>query len=179
METCEAPLTRHDTDLVDLYKRVFPAVAQFVSKHSGSIDDARDVFHDTVIVFVNTRPGKANHHDAYLLGIARHLWYARFKEGTKFSALDPSTENFIAANKDTADVKKLYHLLAKAGRKCLDLLEAFYFQQSRLDAVVEAFGFGSTHSASVQKFKCIEKLRSFVKSKSLRYEDFMDEDSRD
>jgi hypothetical protein len=36
------------------------------------------------------------------------------------------------------------------------------------------FGFSGERSATVQKFKCLEKVRDTIKSKSLSYEDFVE-----
>jgi len=38
--------------------------------------------------------------------------------------------------------------------------------------VSEKFGFSGERSATAQKFKCLEKIRSVVKQKSLSKEDF-------
>jgi hypothetical protein len=35
-------------------------------------------------------------------------------------------------------------------------------------------GFANEHSASAQKYKCLEKVREIVKQKSLTYEDFVE-----
>jgi hypothetical protein len=39
--------------------------------------------------------------------------------------------------------------------------------------VAETFGFSGVRSATVQKYKCIEKVRETVKQKALTYEDFL------
>jgi hypothetical protein len=43
-----------------------------------------------------------------------------------------------------------------------------------MNEVSQLHGFSNPHSASVQKYKCIEKIKVMVKQKSLSYEDFME-----
>ncbi len=45
-----APLTREE-GFRETYERAFPVVARFVSKMNGSFQDAKDIFHDAMIIF--------------------------------------------------------------------------------------------------------------------------------
>src|SRR5688500_19826541 len=66
-----------------IYETAFPAFARFAAKMNASFDDAKDVFQDAMVVYYEksndpkflprTTP------EAYVLGIARHLWLKRFK----------------------------------------------------------------------------------------------------
>jgi hypothetical protein len=56
----------------------------------------------------------------------------------------------------------------------MELLSAFYYEKEDLQKLAQRFGFSGTRSATVQKFKCLEKVRETVKQKSLQYEDFME-----
>ena len=54
----------------------------------------------------------------------------------------------------------------------MDLLKAFYYDALKLHQIRKAFNYSSEHSVSVQKFKCLEKVRDVVKHKTLSYDDF-------
>ncbi len=85
------------------------------------------------------------------------------------------SENGIAVPDDfypTIQAKRLLRVLELSGKKCMDLLRAFYYQRLPLKKLVSALGYANEHSASVQKYKCLEKIRNTVKEKSLTYEDF-------
>jgi DNA-directed RNA polymerase specialized sigma24 family protein len=66
-----------------LYEDAFPAVARFVHRMGGDVDDARDVFQDALILFYEKiAAGNVRieiSHKAYLLGICKHLWVRRAK----------------------------------------------------------------------------------------------------
>ncbi|HEX3385741.1 MAG TPA: sigma-70 family RNA polymerase sigma factor, partial [Mucilaginibacter sp.] len=69
---------------------------------------------------------------------------------------------------------KILSFLQTAGKKCMDLLRSFYYEELPLADIAETFGFSGARSATVQKYKCLEKVRETVKEKALTYEDFVD-----
>jgi hypothetical protein len=56
----------------------------------------------------------------------------------------------------------------------MELLQAFYYDKLPMNTIAGLFGFGGERSATVQKYKCLEKVRDIVKDKSLTYEDFLE-----
>ena len=58
----------------------------------------------------------------------------------------------------TTNNKRLLNFLKIAGKRCLDLLRAFYFQQLPIKEIAGNLGYSNEHSVSVQKYKCLEKL---------------------
>jgi hypothetical protein len=54
------------------------------------------------------------------------------------------------------------------------LLKSFYYDKMPMSDIGRSFGFSGERSATVQKFKCLEKVRDTVKSKALQYEDFVE-----
>jgi len=55
----------------------------------------------------------------------------------------------------------------------MDLLRSFYYDELPLNDIAETYGFSGIRSATVQKYKCLEKVRETVKEKALTYEDFL------
>jgi hypothetical protein len=64
-------------------------------------------------------------------------------------------------------------LLMATGRRCMDLLHAFYYSKLPVKQLSLRLGYGSERSATVQKYKCMEKVRDTIKKQSLGYEDFL------
>jgi predicted DNA-binding protein YlxM (UPF0122 family) len=69
---------------------------------------------------------------------------------------------------------KLLNFLENAGQKCMDMLKAFYYDNLPVRTIAEQFGFSGERSATVQKYKCMEKVRETIKEKALVYEDFFE-----
>jgi DNA-directed RNA polymerase specialized sigma24 family protein len=160
--------TETEIDLSVLYKEVFPAVASFVSKMGGSAEDAKDIFHDALIIAFE----KENADPAYIVGIVKHLWFRKFKKDSHLIKLDFDVQ--LDEEESSPIVTRLLKLLESAGKSCLDLLQAFYYEKNSAETIAAEFNFSNAHSATVQKHKCLQKVRSFVKTKSLEYESFVD-----
>lgn len=162
----------------NLYLKVFPAVANFIRKQNGTQDDAKDVFHDALIIFYEKKLEGALEiqiaDEAYIFGIVKHLWIRKTKENQR--VLLTEVESMIVLPVDfelNSQSISILSYLKSAGQKCLTLLQAFYYEKKSMNLIKSSFGFSSVRSATVQKFKCLEKVRNLVKSKSKNYEDFV------
>ena len=159
-----------------LYKNAFPIVARYVSKMGGTFDEAKDIFQDALVIYYEKSfecsfELKTNE-KAYLLGIAKHLWLKQHRDNSKLTSVD----GLDIESEETAHAsdKKILNFLLTAGKKCMDLLRSFYYDGLQLADAAELFGFSGVRSATVQKYKCLEKVRETVKQKALTYEDFVD-----
>jgi DNA-directed RNA polymerase specialized sigma24 family protein len=164
----------------ELYKKAFPPVATFVSKMNGSFQDAKDIFHDAMVIFYEKTEDASfvlsTSAEAYVTGIAKHLWIKKFKRDLRIISLD-AVEARIVIPEDyypTINTNRLLQLLESAGRKCLDLLHSFYHEKLSGEEIKNRFGYKTEHSASVQKYKCIEKIRETIQQKAITYENFFE-----
>ncbi len=163
----------------ELYESAFPIVAAWVRKMNGSLEDAKDVFHDALILYqekMNRGVEIEISPEAYILGIAKHLWLRKFRQFSKMVSLD-SAEKAIEIPFDfypSVSVNRLLGFLERAGKNCLELLRRAYYEKSSASELAKQMGYSGERSATVQKYKCIEKLRGIIKQKSMTYEDFTD-----
>lgn len=157
-----------------LYLEAFPDVARYISRKGGSEEDAREIFQEAIVVYhetvvfgripINTSPR------AYLFGICRNLWHNHFNASIKTTSVEDLDLQEEHTNEPT---EKIARYLQMAGEKCMNLLQSFYYEKRSMSQLAKQFGFASERSATVQKYKCLEKVRDEVKSKSLTYEDFI------
>ncbi|NOW97730.1 RNA polymerase sigma factor [Mucilaginibacter sp. SG564] len=163
---------------ITLYQKVFPAVARYVSKCGGSFDEAKDVFQDALLSYYEkSRSANADiksSEGAYIYGTARYLWIKRYKEGQQTTQLDDSATDLAVETIVPLADDKLLNFLETAGKRCMELLRSFYYDQLPMTKLAQLFGFSGVRSATVQKYKCIEKVRESVKQKALTYEDFLE-----
>jgi len=174
----EEPVMQREKLITALYKSAFPAVAKYVSKMGGSFDDAKDVFQDALVIYYEkTTTGELSLNTtetAYLLGIAKHLWFKKFRDDSNNLPLDSYGFDISDETDEQPSTNKLMRYLETAGKKCMELLSAFYYHKLSMNELAGLFGYGSERSATVQKYKCIEKVRETVKEQSLAYEDFIE-----
>lgn len=162
----------------DLYRQVFPAVARFVSKAGGTFHDARDIFQDALVIFMERRDEDTDIEfpERYITGIAKHLWLRKYSRNKQLVSLD-NFERSLSIPADfypTVLTSRLISFLETTGSKCIELLRAFYYDRMGMKELAARFGYASERSATVQKYKCIEKLREVIKEKSQAYEDFFE-----
>jgi RNA polymerase sigma factor (sigma-70 family) len=165
-----------------LYEEVFPVVADIVSKQGGSFQDAKDIFQDALIIFYEKSvEGELDiklSNEAYIVGIAKHLWIKKFKSKYRLLSLNALEKQITLPGDyfepETIKTNRLLRLLEVAGKKCIELLRSIYYDKLSMNEVSQVHGFSNPHSASVQKYKCIEKIKVMVEQKSLNYEDFME-----
>jgi DNA-directed RNA polymerase specialized sigma24 family protein len=163
---------------IKLYKKAFPAVAKYVSKRGGSFDEAKDIFQDALIVYYEKAAcGAMTLHvneQAYLLGIAKHLWSKKFAENNMIVPLDEYGKDLGEDIDCEPSSGKLMHYLETTGQKCMEILKAFYYDNLPVNKIAELFGYSGVRSATVQKYKCMERVRETIKERSLAYEDFIE-----
>lgn len=162
-----------------LYKKAFPAVARYVAKMGGTFDGAKDVFQDALVIYYEKQLSNGiaiqSSEKAYLLGIAKHLWLKTYNANADKVPLDLS--NADEQPEETIPgyaTGKLMHYLETAGQKCMDMLKAFYYDKLPVTQITEQFGYSGVRSATVQKYKCLEKVRETIKQQALHYEDFLE-----
>jgi DNA-directed RNA polymerase specialized sigma24 family protein len=159
-----------------MYEEAFPNVARFVASHGGTVDDAKDIFQDALVIYyelsLENKLSIQVSDRAYLIGIAKHVWIRKYKKD-KVAASLSSIESTIELPSDYFEPydQSLLTLLEQTGKRCLDLMRAFYYDKLSLNQISKSFGFSGVRSATVQKFKCIEKMRAIVKENSINYED--------
>lgn len=174
------PSQKYKADFEVLYERGFVLTAKFISKMNGTFHDAKDLFHDALVIYHEKRQDDdfciSVAEEAYVLGIVKHLWLRKFKEDRFKVSLSEYEINITIPGdyaNEAPDTKKLMDFLETFGRKCMQLLSAFYTEKKSMKDIMKEFDYRTVHSATVQKFKCLEKVRNTIKEKSIRYDDFV------
>ena len=158
--------TQKDDPIIDLYRDGFPDFARMIRKMGGTLEQAKDSFHDALLIYLEKEKAGALHlhasPKAYLLGTARICWLRSRKSNL------PLPEGFEPADlqdPETEEIERtLLKSLQKSGKRCLELLKAFYYDHRSMQDIAERFGLNGRRSATVQKYKCLEKVREEIKT---------------
>ncbi|TCK83115.1 RNA polymerase sigma factor [Albibacterium bauzanense] len=165
-----------ETFFMALYKKAFFPVSRYVARMGGSFEEAQDIFQDALVIYyekvMSAQDEIILNEKTYVLGIAKRLWLQRYKTSGKNQPLNDYDIEAVP-DEQLATAKILYYL-ESAGKKCMELLKAYYYDHLSVGNIATLFGYSSTHSATVAKYKCLEKVRETVKEKSLNYADFIE-----
>ena len=170
-----ALLAHREQALTRLYRRAFPLVRRYVGSHGGTAQDAQDVFHDALVILYEQAVGGTlvltASASTYLVGIARNLWHHEQRRRARLPRLPhealPDDAQALAAEESEAAAEPAFALLdyvERLGAKCKNMLLNFYYFQQPLNEIAAANGYRSVRSATVQKFKCLERLRESVRA---------------
>lgn len=167
-------ITREEL-FIHLYEAAFPKVAAFIHKMGGSFEEAKDIFQDALIIYYEKKAAlplkQENNETLYLTGIARHLWYKKYRENKIKKSL--STLPDVKATEEEPGISdNLLRFIELSGKKCLELLKSFYYDKLNMKELADKFGFSGERSATAQKYKCLEKVRNTIQERSLNKEDF-------
>lgn len=151
-----------------LYSHCYPAIERYVIQHNGTVDNAKDVFQDTLlIVLTNVRKPDfqlTSSLRTYVFSISKHLLMRQLKHETRYAATP--LEELSEANMPVFEtvvspsvIDTIGAILSTITARCLALLTALFFQNKPIDAIVRDDGYASRHSAQNQKYKCLEQAR--------------------
>jgi len=162
---------KHSTAIAKLYK-IYPAVESHILASGGNETDAQDIFQDALLIFIK----KISNFDfwlsssisTFLFGICKNLNYERMRKSMKKKSnelqlqdedITNSIELFVEEEKK---YKELDEVLVKIDKKCLKILQMFYYQKLSMKVIAENLGLKSETSAKTKKYKCLEKARKLA-----------------
>jgi RNA polymerase sigma factor (sigma-70 family) len=155
-----------------IYKTNYPTIEKMVFKMNGSMEEAYDVFQDSMTILYEK--AKANDLElscklnTYLTSIAKHIWMRKLssKKRQSFSILHDDVDYQVAVEDDVSrfaefekNVSKLTACFEQIGEPCNSILKAFYVQNKSMNAIAEEFGYTNPENAKTQKYKCLNRIR--------------------
>lgn len=161
-------LMEHDSKAIQrLYENNFPLILRFITLNTGSMDEAREIFHDSVFVLIQRIREKQIDASAdltlYIYSIARILWMDLLREKLmdesnirhihEFLDLDASKirSRFVGVKNLSNQLK----ILAEPGRT---ILREHVAHDVSLAEIAQRMGFSSEDSAVKGKVKALQKL---------------------
>ena len=167
-----AILTGDKRGLKDIYTKYLPRISNYITKNSGSADDAKDVFQEALIVlFKKARQGDFQLSSAfytYLFGVCKNIWGNRLQKASRSKVTSISEEKEFADTDEMDAIMQVEerHQLFRAklramGADCQKLLKLF-FKKVPMKEIVEIMNFSSVSYAKKRKFQCKEKLIAMV-----------------
>lgn len=164
-------LARNDREAVEkIYKDNYGLIQSLIINNNGSIDDARDVFQETMIVlYEKTRSGTLELNcqiRTYVYSVARRIWLKKLQQQSRYVGDLNMTESVVAVDEDLEEHQKRdseFGMMEKAiqglGEPCRGLLEAFYLQKKNMQEIAAEFGYTNSENAKTQKYKCLMRLK--------------------
>ncbi|ADB39266.1 RNA polymerase sigma factor [Spirosoma linguale] len=156
-----------------LYRHIYPSVEHFVIQNSGSQEEAKDLFQETLVVLLTTIQSPdfqlTSSLKTYVFGISRNLWLKKLNKAARWTGLENAED--ISIQPVSVELKnpptvfeQVTAILAKLTLRCQTLLLTIFFQKRSITDIVQDEGYASVHSAQNQKYKCLQQARRTARS---------------
>lgn len=149
-----------------------PVIINYVCRNNGSPEDAEDIFHDAVIIFLRkVDRGNTELHcrpATYLFSIARNLWKKKLRRKSIHNvAIEQISvpileETAFEYQSQEPVIQKLKRAFLNLPCPCRRLLNFFYFHKKRYDEIIGIMGISSVQVAKNQKLRCMKKLKKIM-----------------
>jgi len=165
-------LIRHDKVILDLiYKNFAPKIHRFIVSKGGSVEDAKDVFQDALMVIYT----KAKEPDfelssqfyTYLYSVCRFVYDRKRKKKSNNSVTITEQERFIDEQDIEREIIKreryrVYQLnFKKLGALCQELLTLFYAKKT-MGEIAHQLELKNEHTARNRKYRCQKELEKLI-----------------
>ena len=153
-----------------IYRINYTMIQTFVLHNNGSVDDARDIFQEAMVVLYeksrDTTFSLNCQLKTYVYSICRRLWLKRLQQLSKFSTQVESLEETVFVEEEIEEHEKvnndfilMENSMNKMGEPCKSLLDAYYLQKKNMQEIALEFGYTNADNAKTQKYKCLLRLK--------------------
>ena len=162
------------TILRDLYRDFFPGIRQFVTQNSGTREDAKDIFGDTVEVLLRKIKGGnftlTCKLGTFLTEVGARLWLKKLRR-KKFDAGvttdDPVVLKHVAEVQQPLEITEEYALYRRKfeelGENCRQLLRLGVQEGKSHEEVMAVTGYTYDYSRKMRSI-CLKKLLESIKA---------------
>lgn len=154
------------TVLKHCYKKALGQVEGMMIKNGGSKEDAKDLFHDALIVLNsncrNTDFQLTSSLSTYLFSICRYSWLNQVNKKKKGEEMIRIVyeETWQLAYKSTNElVDSIMEAMDRLGNKCKEILLDYYYGKYSYKEIAENLSYASAQVVRQQKYRCIQKLK--------------------
>lgn len=164
-------LARNDyQDTETIYRENFGLIQNFILQNSGSADDARDIFQESMVVLYEKSRDETFtltcQIRTYLYSISRRLWLKKLQQQSRYLPPNDGFEDLVHVEDEVllkeqldADFELMETSLRSLGEPCRSLIEAFYLAKKPMQEIAEDFGYTNADNAKNQKYKCLVRLK--------------------
>ena len=153
-----------------IYKENFSMIQSLILNNSGSGDDAKDIFQETMIVlYEKVRSGTFELNcliKTYVYSVSKRLWLKRLQQMNRYAPpLDgvhetvPVEEEIEEHERVNTEFEMMNKAIGSLGEPCKSLLEAYYLEKKNMQEIALSFGYTNADNAKNQKYKCLMRLK--------------------
>lgn len=164
-------LAKNDRKAIEtIYKQNYAMVQNLILSNSGTDEDAKDIFQESLIVLYEKAISGTFELNCqiktYVYSVSRRLWLKRLQLQQKFEPEVEGLEQTVPVEEDlegheqrNADFVIMEKAMMGLGEPCKSLLESYYMQKKSMVEIAADFGYTNADNAKNQKYKCLMRLK--------------------
>jgi RNA polymerase sigma factor (sigma-70 family) len=155
-----------------VYQKNKNLVFSYILKNSGSLDQAKDVYQETIIAYYeNVKADKFKAESSmatYIYSIAKFKWLNQIKKNNTRNAHHDKieTETFhhghLVTIIDEERKQGILDVLSELGDGCKNLLIESIYNNASMKEIVQQGDYSSEQIVRNKKYKCIQKLKKLI-----------------
>ncbi len=156
-----------------IYTQYFDSIAQYILNNKGTIDDAKDVFQDAMMVIYEKtqQPDFVLQYGlhTFLYTICRNVWLKKLRKKSNKEVSLPEQLELISEDTFEEEIlwrakESLYREKFKLlGANCQQVLQSFLKGMS-MENIAKQMGFSSIGYAKKRKYKCKNQLLKLIQA---------------
>lgn len=181
--------------LKSLYHQYFKMVRHLITTNNGNEADAKDIYHETLMVLINTVKKEnftlTSSLSTLIFAISKRLWLKHLHKNKntsfigdlyhdQFEGTEDETENILKEYEDKEQrIQSMQVALQSLGKPCYQLLKEFYYNHLSMEQIAEKLGYNNADVAKNQKYKCLQRLKKYFFENNYSYIKISDYESKD
>ncbi|SHI41877.1 RNA polymerase sigma factor [Flavobacterium terrae] len=147
----------------------------FASRYEINKEDIIDIYQDAVIVLCeNAKKGLLDNLQSnistYLYSIGKYMIFHKLKKAEKNTIKketipDDLDWEFYEEEQENSEVQLLQKAWGKIGEQCKKVLQLFYYEEKKLDEIMEILAYTNKDVLKSQKSRCLKQLKDLTTSK--------------
>lgn len=164
-------LKRRDGKTLErIYTSYRSGFLMFASKYNLSREDILDVYQDAFVALIeNAEKGKLDGLNAelktYLFSIGKYMIFSKLRKNKKdFVEIEtlPDGLEWAEIDENSQQISQLEDNLKKLGEQCYKILRLFYYEEKKLDEIMEMLPYQSKDVLKSQKTRCLKQLKDML-----------------
>lgn len=174
IEMLNSSLKNRNKALSTLYDQLYPGIARFIVKNSGTKLDSKDLFQESLIIFyekaISPEFKLTGSIKNYLHAVCRNIWFKRLRHAGReisFENSDLQQLSQVSVLPEEGNEKQLLYanLMNELGDGCRNVLQRFYFDRQSMREIAADLNLANEGVAKNKKARCIQKLKQLAKIK--------------
>jgi len=161
--------------IAEIYNRFFPSVRHYIYRNNGSVDDARDIFNDAIVVILmKVREDALDLKcslKTYIYAICRNLWLKKINsDKIDIVSYDEVEDTFVGADiieEDFFNINRAHLLFQKhlvgMSPTCRNIIQ-YFLEGKSFQEITKIMQYENESYARKRKYRCVKLLIKRIKS---------------